>query len=112
MVSPSGRRMRHEFGADGAAGAAAIVDDDIGLQLRRQLRREQARQLIDRAAGGERHDDFDGFGEEPALPQRECEQRRTAAQARKRACESVPSLCPSAAVSAASYCAVASSRCY
>ena len=56
-----GRRLRRELGADRAAGAAAVVDDDLLAEALAHLRRDAARDDVDRAAGRERHDETDGF---------------------------------------------------
>ena len=70
------RRARHRFRTDGSAGAAFVLDDDISAEQRAQFMRENARQLIDRAAGRERHHDLDGFGKSRRR-QQECGRAKT-----------------------------------
>ena len=55
-------RAGGEPGADHAAGAAAIVDDDRLAQRMRQPVGDDARHRVDAAAGRERHDQRDRTG--------------------------------------------------
>ena len=55
-----GRRFRDGVGADVAARAGAIFDDDGLAEMVRHLGRDDPPDRIDRAAGGERHHDADG----------------------------------------------------
>ena len=61
-----GRRRGRGLGADRARRAAAILDDDGGLQLGLQQRLNPPCDLVGRSAGRERHDEADGIGR-PAL---------------------------------------------
>ena len=54
-----GRRLRHRGCAEHAARAAAILDDDRLSEFLAELRRNDARDHVDAAAGDERHDDLD-----------------------------------------------------
>ena len=54
-----GHRVRGEFGRDQAAGAAAVVDDELLAELRGHAGRENARDHVRRAAGRRRENDAD-----------------------------------------------------
>lgn len=54
-----GRRVRHEFGADAAAGAAAVVDHNRLAERARNAFADDAADDVGVAAGGERHDQVD-----------------------------------------------------
>ena len=54
-----GRRLGREVGADGAAGARLVVDDQRRAQLLAHLLRQGAREEVGGAAGRERHDQAD-----------------------------------------------------
>ena len=56
-----GRCLRDASGADRAAGAERVLDDDVLVERRLHGHADQARDGIARAAGRERHDDGDGF---------------------------------------------------
>src|SRR6516162_6552536 len=51
------RRVRHEIGGDVAAGAAAVLDDELLAELLAERLREHARGDIARGAGGKTDDD-------------------------------------------------------
>ena len=59
-----GRGARHELGADIAAGAGAVVDDDRLAKVLADELPQHARQDVGGAAGRERDDDRDGLGGE------------------------------------------------
>ena len=81
------RRLRHHLGADDAAGAAAVVDDDLAAGDLRQLGADDARDDVDGAAGRERHDQADrpiGIGlrlRRGRAGERESDEQRTQATA-------------------------------
>ena len=52
-----GGRARRELGADGAAGAGAVVDDDLLAVGGAELLRDEARQHVVAAAGGKGDDE-------------------------------------------------------
>ena len=54
-----GRRARHRFGADAAAGAAAVVDHHRLAERARDPFADQAADDVGIAAGRERHDQMD-----------------------------------------------------
>ena len=54
---PVGRRVRRDFRADDAAGAAAVVDDDLLAQVLAQVRGDHAPDHVVAAAGRERNDE-------------------------------------------------------
>ena len=54
-----GRRLRHHVGADRAAGAGAVLDDDILSELPADLLHHDARDDVARTARTERHDHGD-----------------------------------------------------
>ena len=56
---PVGRRARDAAGADGRAAAARILDDKASAEPVGETRRDQARELVGRAAGRIGHDDGD-----------------------------------------------------
>src|SRR5262249_61302598 len=51
------RRMRHEIGGDVAAGAAAVLDDELLAELLAERLRQHARGDVARGAGTEADDD-------------------------------------------------------
>ena len=53
--------LGHHRGGDRAARAAAILDHELLPELCRQSRRDEPRDDVDPAAGGERHQHFDRF---------------------------------------------------
>ena len=59
-----GRGLGGDAGADGAAGAAAVVDDHLPAEVARQHRGERPRERVGAAAGGEGNDE----GHRPVRP--------------------------------------------
>ena len=51
-----GYRFRRQFGANQAAGATPVVDDELLTELRGEPRQHHARDDVGRAAGGHGHD--------------------------------------------------------
>ena len=62
-----GLGLRREIGADVAAGAGLLLDDDRLAPFRLQLVGGDARQHVVDAAGRERHDELDGLAGKAAL---------------------------------------------
>jgi len=56
-----GRRLCDAVGADDARRGADVLDDHLLAQALAELRREDSRDHIKRAAGGERHDHGHGL---------------------------------------------------
>jgi hypothetical protein len=83
-----GRGFRHQLGADDATRAAAVFDDDLGVETRRQFVRDGAGHEIDRPAGREWHHEPDLISRNGR--QRRCEQERRS----KQACHGEPPLPP------------------
>jgi hypothetical protein len=70
-----GRRARRDAGAQRAAGAAAVVDDQLLAGLLGELRRQRPGEGVGAAAGRERHDHHHRLGR-PAAALREGQRAR------------------------------------
>ena len=82
---PVGFGLRRQIGADVAAGAGLLLDDDRLAPLRLQLVGGDARQDVVDAAGRERHDELDRLARKRALRGRKLGQREPAPAQRKQA---------------------------
>ena len=71
-----GRRLGDEVGAEVAAGAGLVLDDEGLAERLAELRREGAREDVGRPAGRERHDDADRLVRPRALRARPRRWRR------------------------------------